>query len=118
MAELPSDEESQEVLDVFDNIIVVRRSSFFESDKVCVAQVPEKDDEAEVKWIEITEAVKIDQLDGLIFHCMELTSSNASDDVRKYNNVFEAIQSCLCSNLLDYRSLLSYTLIECARKKH
>lgn len=87
MAELPCGEESQEVLDVYENIIVVRRSSFFKSDKICIAEVPERDEEVDVKWIEITEAINIDKLDGLIFHCMELTSSNASDDVRKYRRL-------------------------------
>lgn len=96
VAELPCDEESQEILDVFDNIIVVRRSSFFKSDKICVAQVPEKDEEVDLKWIEITEAIKIDKLDGLISHCMELTSSNASDDVRKYHRLHR--ETKICSN--------------------
>lgn len=71
------------MLDVYNDYILVNRRNFLVSDKLAIASLPPKGDEASIQWTELTMPAEIEGFDSLTYHYLDLTAPEVTDDFRK-----------------------------------
>lgn len=83
ITELPYNDGSLIILDVLDDKVLVNRRNFLKQDVLAIGELPSKNSEATITWIELTTNQTISGLENSTYEYLDLTQSG-NDNVSKY----------------------------------
>lgn len=72
---------SQTVLDVFEDIILLKLQNFLIPDRLFIGRLPQNGEESSTEWSEISIPAEISEFEGLTQHYMELTAPDVGDEI-------------------------------------
>ncbi|GLV34314.1 uncharacterized protein CBL_00242 [Carabus blaptoides fortunei] len=79
--------DSNVVLDVHNDTVLVCRKNYLHPDQLVAALVPEKGKENNIEWKELTECENIDLLENMTYEYLDL-EQDTQDEVKKFNAIY------------------------------